>query len=70
MKDLEVMNSTGTKEGVTIRIRDTKGGFIPNNKHFCVLEDYRYPGKMMNVVDVRHDLKRNGFITILLGYSS
>lgn len=70
MKDLTVMNTTGTKEAVTIRIRDTAGEYLPTNKHFAAIDDYRYTGKVFSVVDVRNDLTDNRFITILLGVTS
>lgn len=70
MKDLAVMDSTGTKEGLTVRIRDTGGEYIPSNQHFATLEDYRYNGKVFSVVDVRNDLTDNRFVVILLGVVS
>ncbi|EPE8928939.1 phage head-tail adapter protein, partial [Listeria monocytogenes] len=33
MKDLEILHGTGTKEAVTINIRDTKGEYTVSNKH-------------------------------------
>lgn len=70
MKDLTVMNATRTREAVTIRIRDTAGEYIPTNKHFAQLDDYRYKDKIFSVADVRNDLTDNRFITILLGLKS
>lgn len=70
MKDIQVMGVHGTKEAVTILIRDTKGEYIPTNKHFASIHDYRYTNKILNVLDVRPDLQNNNFITILLGVQS
>lgn len=70
MKDIEIMKATDTKEAVTVRIRDTKGEYTPTNKHYAELFDYRYEGKIFNIIDVRHDLTDNNFTTILLRYSS
>jgi len=70
MKDLQVMQTTGTKEAVTIRIRDTKGEYVPTNKHKVKVHDYRYLGKVFEIIEVRPDLQNNNFITILLGLSS
>lgn len=67
IKDLTVMDTKGTKEGVTVKIRDTRGEYLPSNKHFAELEDYRYSGKVFSVIDVRPDLTDNRFIIILLG---
>lgn len=70
MKDFEIMNAKGTKEAVTINIRDTRGAYLPSNKHKAVLNDYRYENKVWEIVDVRNDLKENEFIKIILGVSS
>lgn len=66
MKDLTIMETTGTKEAVTVRIRDTKGEYLPTNKHVAEINDYRYEGKVFKAIDVRPDLTDNRFITILL----
>lgn len=70
MKDLSILDTMGTKEAVTIRIRDTAGEYLPTNKHSAELFDYRYCGKVFSVLDVRPDLTGNRFITILLGVTS
>lgn len=70
MKDLSILDTKGTKEAVTVRIRDTAGEYVPTNKHFAGLDDYRYKDKMFSVMDVRPDLTENRFITILLGVTS
>ncbi|MDO5346310.1 MAG: hypothetical protein Q4E91_11280 [Lachnospiraceae bacterium] len=67
MKDLAIMEHNGTKEAVTVRIRDTAGEYLPTNKHFASLDDYRYSGKIFSITDVRPDLTDNRFIVILLG---
>lgn len=70
MKDLTVLDGKGTKEAATIRIRDTSGEYVPTNKHFAELTDYRYTDKVFSVIDVRPDLTDNRFVTILLGVTS
>lgn len=70
MKDLQVVQTVGTKEAVTIRIRDTKGEYIPTNKHRVKIQDYRYTDKVFKIIEVRPDLQNNNFITLLLGVSS
>lgn len=70
MKDIQVMQTTETKEAVTIRIRDTKGEYNPTNKHYVSIQDYRYLDKVFNVMDVRPDLQNNNFVTLLLGLQS
>lgn len=65
-KDLEILNGKGTKKAVTIVIRDTRGQYIPSNKHYVEIDDYRLQGKW-NIIDVRNDISENRFITIILG---
>lgn len=70
IKDLSILDTKGTKEAATVRIRDPGMEYIPTNKHFAELSDYRYTGKAFSVIDVRPDLTSNQFITILLGVTS
>lgn len=71
MKDLEVLNSKGTKEGLTIKIRDPHEEYVPSNKHFLVIDDYRYgPKKELEVIDVSHDIEHNDFIKIIVGMTN
>jgi len=70
MKDLEIMRATGTKEAVTIRIRDPGKEYIPTNKHFAEMDDYRYTGRRFDVVDVAYDVEKNRIVKMLLGYTS
>lgn len=70
MKDLEILSSTNTKEGLTIKIRDPKTSYLPSNKHKVEIEDYRYANKLWEIKEVRHDFTDNEFITILLGATS
>lgn len=70
MKDREILDVTGTKEAITIKIRDPFTDFLANNKHKATLDDYRYKGKVWDVVDVAPDLENNEFVKIILGGSS
>lgn len=66
MKDLTILDTKGTKEAVTIRIRDPGREYIPCNKHFVELHDYRYEGKTFGIKDARPDTTQNRFVTIVL----
>lgn len=70
IKDLTVMGMKGTKEAVTVRIRDPGEGYIPSNKHFAELDDRRFRGKELSVIDVRPDMEDGRFITLLLEVTS
>lgn len=71
MKDLEVLNSKGTKEGMTIKIRDPHEDYMPTNKHLVVIHDFRYgPKKEMEIVDVSPDIEHNDFIKIIVGMTN
>lgn len=65
MKDLEILNGKGTKKAVTMVIRDPRSKYMPLNKHYVEILDYRLAGQW-NIVDVRNDFTDNRFITILL----
>lgn len=66
MKDRDVLNTVSTERAVTINIRDTKGEYLPSNKDYVLIDDYRYKDLMWNIVEVRDDFANNAFITILL----
>ena len=70
MKDLEKLKTVNTKHAVTINIRDSKGEYVPDNKHLVELSDYRYKNIMWEVLDVRYDVQENSFITLLLGVTT
>lgn len=69
MKDLEILNGKGTKKAVTIVIRDPRGKYVPTNKHFVEILDYRL-GECWNIMDVRQDISENRFVTIVLGVTN
>ena len=66
-KDLTILTTNDAKEGVTIKIRNTKGEFIPDNTMVVTIDDYRYLGKIWNVKDVRPDFETDKFDIIVLG---
>jgi hypothetical protein len=63
-----------TKNAVTINIRDSFGEYFPVTEHYAELQDDRYSEMIdderkythFNVIDVRPNLTKNDFITILL----
>lgn len=69
IKDLEILNGRGTKKAVTIVIRDPRGKYVPTNKHYVEIIDYRL-GERWNIIDIRPDITGNRFLTILLGATS
>lgn len=70
MKDNEILNAKGTKEGVTIKIRDPHTDYVPTNKHKVVIDDFRYEDKTWEIVNVSPDFESNAFIKIILGVTS
>ncbi|EMF0108793.1 phage head-tail adapter protein [Enterococcus hirae] len=66
IKDLEVLNGIEAKLAVTLIIRNPGKKYIPSNKHFAKIFDYRYEKYTWNIVEVRPDIARNEFVTILL----
>ncbi|WP_288746337.1 phage head-tail adapter protein [uncultured Enterococcus sp.] len=69
-KDLTIMDTKGTKDGITIKIRDPYTDYLPSNKHKVILDDFRYKDKMWDVIDVSPDLENNQFVKIILGVTS
>lgn len=67
MKDHDILNAFTTEQAVTINIRDPHQDYLPSNKHYVEIDDYRYTGIRWNILDVRNDFENNAFITILLG---
>lgn len=70
IKDHAIMNTTGTKEAVTVKIRDPGIEYLPMSQHFAEIDDRRFAGWEFGVLDVRPDMEDNRFITILLGRTS
>lgn len=66
-KDIEIATSKGKRATTTLRIRDPLGDYQPDVTHFVSLDDFRYQGKMWEIVDVRPDLVEQAFIVIVLG---
>ncbi|MFO1546674.1 phage head-tail adapter protein [Lactiplantibacillus plantarum] len=71
-KDIEILKSHSVKRGVTIKIRDTRGGYLPVNSDTVVIDDYRYKNSnngnlYWNIIDVRPDFESDQFIIIVLG---
>ena len=67
MKDIEILRIHETKEGLTLKVRDTIGEYKPTNKHFVEIQDYRYGNKIWNILDVAYDFEDNRFNKIVLG---
>ena len=69
-KDRDILQSKGTKEAVTIKIRDPFTDYLPSNKHKAILDDFRYKDKVWDIVDHAPDIENNDFVKIILGITS
>ncbi|MFW3537993.1 head-tail adaptor protein [Vagococcus fluvialis] len=69
-KDRDILQSKGTKEAVTIKIRDPYTDYLPSNKHKVILDDFRYKDKVWDIVDHAPDVENNDFVKIILGITS
>lgn len=67
MRDVERAKETGTLEDLTITIRDPRGYFLPQRKHYVGLNEGSYYGNRYNIKSVRPDLKNKEFITVIAG---
>jgi len=65
-RDFEQAKANGTLEDITVFIRDTRGTFVPTDKHSVIVLDSLYTGKLFNVKAVQPDLKDKRFITMVL----
>ncbi|EME3511815.1 MULTISPECIES: hypothetical protein [Enterococcus] len=75
MKDITILESKGTKEGLTIKIRDPLQSYVPNNKHKVEIKDYRCKFesggyKHWEIIDVSPDFESNNLIKIVLGVTT
>lgn len=68
MKDMEIMNTVGAKTAITLRIRDPGTDYMPTTKHFLIADDYRFKGKVFNIIHVAPDIANNRFIKIIGEY--
>ncbi len=69
-KDREILSAKGTKEAITIKIRDPFEDYLPDNKHKVTLDDYRYRNKVWDIIDFAPDLENSQFVKIILGVTS
>lgn len=69
-KDRDILSGKGTKEAVTIKIRDPYTDYLPSNKHKVILDDFRYKDKVWDIVDHAPDIENNDFVKIILGVTS
>lgn len=65
-KDRQIMDSNDVKEGVTIKIRNTQGEFVPNHTQRVYIDDYHYVDQLWDVIDVRPDFQNDKFDVIVL----
>lgn len=71
MKDMAILDAKGTKNGVTIKIRDPHTSYIPDNQHKVEILDFRYQNAdkvyaVWEIVDVALDFEDNRFIKLIL----
>lgn len=67
-KDVAILNTHDYTAGITIKIRDTQGEFIPDpNKNTVIIDDYRYKDVVWDITDVRPDFKNDQFVVLVLG---
>lgn len=75
MKDMSILDAKGTKEALTIKIRDPHKCYLPDNKHKVEVKDYRCEKadgslKVWEIVDVAQDFEDNRFVKIILRLTS
>lgn len=63
-KDIEAHSTVSAKNLITIKIRDTHGGYLPKTDHKFEIEHHNYSGAY-NVIDVAPDNRDKGFFKIV-----
>lgn len=68
-KDNTILNTHDYTAGVTIKIRDTEGEFVPDpNLNSAYIDDVRYSKiEDWDIIDVRPDFEDDRFIVCVLG---
>lgn len=67
MKDMEILNATGTKMGLTINIRDPLSTFQPNNKHVVEVQDLMFvDNNRWEIVTVQGNTQDHRLLKIIL----
>lgn len=64
MKDIEAHSTVSAKNMITVKIRDTYGGYLPQTDHKFEINHHNYTNKY-NVIDVSPDTRDRGFIKIV-----
>lgn len=72
IKDREILKVNDTSLSVTIKIRDSRGQYVADNKDTVTIDDYRYKEKdgstlVWNIIDVRPDFEDDKFVVMVLG---
>lgn len=63
-KDIDAHSTVSARNLITVKIRDTHGGYMPNTKHQFNIEHHNYRGTY-NVIDVSPDNRDKGFMKIV-----
>ncbi|GAB3061885.1 hypothetical protein ACFOU0_06065 [Salinicoccus sesuvii] len=64
MKDITRNDVSSARKMVTIKIRDTVGGYLPQNTHSFRINHYKYP-RDYQVIDVAPDTSEAGFMKVI-----
>lgn len=67
VKDMEILNVSTSKTGMTIVIPDALTDYIPRYNHVVEVDDFRLEHKMYNILEFRLNQPDKGQITIVLG---
>ena len=67
VKDMEILNVSTSKTGMTIVIPDALTDYIPRYNHVVEVNDFRLEHKMYNILEFRLNQPDKGQITIVLG---
>lgn len=66
-RDMEQAKTNNTLSDITIKIRDPRETFTPDNKQSVGINERNYFGKRYNIKSVQPDTQNVGFILIIAG---
>ena len=69
-KDMEIAKANGTLSDLTILIRDSKGEYVPTNKHYVQVHTPEHEKLRFNIKQAIPDMQNRDFIKVIAEVSS
>lgn len=66
-RDVAQAKNNNTLSDITITIRDTRGEYVPSNKHYIDVDLIEYKDKHYNIKHIQPDPQNRDFIKVIAG---